>query len=258
MVKCFSPKEATGVRFPQPLQRELINMWWNITALAFGVSTLISLYITVRAFFVWKRDLDNTIGQIFAHIFIFLTLYMGIRAFVSFLFPASPSILSGAYIMSHVFLGIGAAYVAKLGLTPVARPIIAQSVFLLFVILFALDVGLTLLLPNSPSFDSAHNIIDWGTNEVVGIFHTMLLWSTFLLSAGIFLFKTVQCWRDPLLRYRFLLISLSLVFAILIVIPRNIFHTPGFIFVSDVGFAVSFFLALWGISWGEEKHEFLK
>lgn len=230
-------------------------MSWNITAITFATSTIVSLYICIRAFFVWKQDRESEISKTFVYIFVFLTPYMGIRAFASLFFFAHPTVLTIDYIVSHVFLGIAASYVAKLGLTPVVSAKTANAIFLLFLILFAFDVALTMLLPNNPSFDKNLNIIDWGTNNTVGILHTLLLWGTFLLSAAIFLFKTIQCCSVPLLRARFLLMSMSLILAILIVIPRNIFHTPGFIFVSDVGFVVSFFFALWGISWKEKRTE---
>ncbi|MDP2736058.1 MAG: hypothetical protein Q8P12_07730 [bacterium] len=225
-----------------------ISISWNVTAVSFSVSSLLSAFIAWKAFGVWRKQAVNPASLAFFQVILYLFLYVLLRAGASVLFVNDPSVLAAAYVFSHVFLGLAASYIVKFSMISFFKEETARRFFYLTLLLFSLDIGLNLLYPNSPEFHAETGIIDWGTHHFVAIFHTALLWGSFLTAAALFLYKGIRYSNDPTLRFRSLLIASSLFAAILIVIPRNIVESPAMIFVSDIGFILAFSLVFFGVS----------
>lgn len=220
---------------------------WNITALSFSLSSVLSALVAFRAFIVWRKQAVNPISAAFFGVLLFLFLYVSVRAVASLLFAHDVSVLAQAYVFSHLFLGIATAYMVRFSIISFFREETARRLFFLTLFLFALDIVLNLFYPNSPVLHEDTGIIHWGTQLPVAIVHTGLLWGAFLLTASLFLVKGLQ-YKESLLRKRSLLIAASLFAAILIVIPRNIVESPIMIFISDVGFIIAFLLVFLSIS----------
>jgi len=217
---------------------------FNISVASFALSGLFSILIAWQAFRVWKLQRNRLAGIFFKSI-VFFSLYFWVRALASFLFSHSPCVLTGAYILSHVFLGIGVAYTAKFGFTSLNNSR-ANSIFLVFLILYASDVILNIFLPNHPRFNQELNIIEWGTNKYVGIYHTLLNWSGFLFVCLIFFYQAIKNWDNKLVRTKSLLIAGGLLSSIFLSIPRNIFRTPTFQLIADLGLVLSLGIILLG------------
>ncbi len=230
-------------------------MSFNATAISFCISTLLSAFIAWRGFSIWKKQRENEAGRAFFQAILCLSFYVGVRALASFWFADTPYALTVLYILSHVFLGIAAAFIAKFASVSFFDLSLANLVFRVVLVLFVPDIILNILLPNQPHFNSALNIIEWGSNKYVGIYHSLLLWSIFLAAAILFAYKARQNWSDRTIRNRSLLIAAGLLLCILVVIPRNVFRTPLFILISDVGYSLSFGIILWAISFPHQKEK---
>jgi hypothetical protein len=216
----------------------------NITAISFTISFILALIITWRCFYVSKKQRGNQTTGNFLNSIMFLAFYLGIRAFASIFFMNRPDVLSWLYIFSHIFLGIATAYLAKFAMLNFFDLQKSKKAFLAVAMLFFTDIALNIYLPNSPHFNSELNIIEWGTNKYVGIYHTLLLWVVFLAAASLFIYKGIKNWSDLEVRWRSLVIGTAMIFSIIVVIPRNIFHEPAFILISDIGYTLTFGLAL--------------
>lgn len=183
----------------------------------------------------------------FFYSLLLMTGYMTLRAAVSLFFAQDPSVLALGYILSHVFLGFAASYLLRFAVASFSGFSLASKFFYLSLLLFASDIALNVFLPNAPVFHRDLNIIEWGTNKYVGIYHTILLWLVFLSAGFIFVSKASQNRKDYEIRTRSLTIAAGIFLAIVVVIPRNIFHTPLFITISDIGYAFSFGIVLLGL-----------
>lgn len=226
----------------------------NISAISFSISSLLSAFIAWRAFLVWRKQEENQVGKAFFEALLFFSLYLGVRGIVSFLFVDFPVILTLVYILSHVFLGIAVAHMAKFGML-VFKPSLANSAFFVVLGLYASDVILNIFLPNQPYFNPDLNIIEWGSHKYVGIYHTLLLWLVFLWVFTLFVYKAFQNWQDFIIRTRCLLIAGGILVGIFVSIPRNIFKAPIFLLISDISLSLAFAIVLWGISFGEKREE---
>ena len=189
----------------------------------------------------------------FFYTLFFIALYMAIRGYISFFFTQTPAILAWGYILSHVFLALAAGYLARFSVTSFFSARAADKVFYIVLFLFAVDIAINILVPNDPLFNRELNIIEWGTNKYVGILHTVLLWLVFLSAGVLFAYKAVQNRKDREIRTRSVLIASGILLGIVIVIPRNIFHDPAFLVVSDIGYALSFGVTLLGVSYHFRK-----
>lgn len=225
-----------------------MEMSLNITTISFALSTFFSAAITWRSFSIWRKQKLNQIAKAFSQTLLFMTLYMGIRAIASFFFVDSSVLLASMYILSHVFLGIAMAYLIKFSLISFFNLSLAKLVFFIVLFLFTLDVIFNIILPNHPSFNHKMNIIEWGTNKYVGLYHSLLVWAVCLTAITVFTFKAYKNWQDAEIRSRSLIIAVGLLLSILVVIPRNIFPAPLFIVVSDIGYVLTFAIVLWAIS----------
>ncbi len=233
-----------------------MSLSFNISAISFCVSSLLSAFIAWRAFLVWEREKENQVSEAFFKALLFFTLYLGVRGIVSFSFISFSLILTLAYILCHVFLGAAVAYLAKLGTVALFSPALANSIFIAVLVLYASDVILNILLPSHPRFNPKLNIIEWGTQrnvEYTGIYHTLLFLLVFLGTLTLFAYKAYQNWQNYILRTRCLLIVGGLLIAIFVTIPRNIFRTPVFLLISDISFVLTFGMILWGISFSEKR-----
>jgi hypothetical protein len=224
-------------------------MTFRITAISFSLSSILSALIAWRTFLVCRKQRENQASKFFFYALVGMSFYMGVRAIVSLFFLDFPSIMVGGYILSHVFLGAGASFLGSFSAASIFSQQFAKKIFALILTLFASDVILNILNPNRPPYLNPElSIIEWGTNKSVGIYHTALLWLVFLTVGALFVYKAVKNWKDREVRTRSLIISLGVLVSIIVVIPRNIFHEPAFVLISDVGFISSFALVLWGIS----------
>jgi hypothetical protein len=226
-----------------------MNLSINITALSFSVSAVLAGIIAWRSFYVWKKHQENRTPKLFFYFMLFSAIYMAIRGFISFFFANSPAILSWGYVLSHVFLVLAAAYLIRFAVANLSDTKKADKVFYIILLLFISDIILNIVFPNSPSFNKELNIIEWGTNDFVGIYHTALLWLVFLSAGILFIYKAVYNWHDREIRIRSLLIATGIILGIIIVIPRNVFHAPLFIVISDIGYVLSFGITLLGVSY---------
>lgn len=225
----------------------------NITAISFTVSAFLSAIITWRCFYVLKKQPDNEATEAFFKSLLFFTFYVAIRAIASIFFVGSTGVLSSLYITSHIFLGLAAAYLAKFATLSFFNLRQGNKIFALVSLSFFSDVAFNIFRPNSPSFNPHLNIIEWGTDKYVGIWHTVLLLLVFLAVAILFTYKGIKNWPDKEIRLRSLMIAAVLTFSILVVIPRNIFHEPVFILISDIGYVLTFGLILFAINYHPKK-----
>ena len=228
-------------------------MFLNITAISFGISTILSTVISWRSFLVWKRQKENQVSKAFFQVLLSLTFYMGIRAIASFLFVDFPDILNIIYILSHVYLGIAIAYLAKFAVLNFFNLSSANYTFRVVLALFVSDVILNIFLPNQPHFNPQVNIIEWGTNKYLGIYHTLLLWTVCLGVAVLFIYTALKNWQDRIIRSRSLIMASGVLMSIFVVIPRNVFRDPLFILISDVGYILTFGIILFAINYPKEQ-----
>jgi hypothetical protein len=228
-------------------------MFFNITAISFTVSTLFAAAVTWRCFYILKKQPENEATEAFFKGLLFFTLYVGIRAIASIFFTDAAEILAFVYISSHIFLGLASAYLAKFATLSFFDLSKGNKIFATVCLFFLSDIILNILLPNQPHFNQQLNIIEWGTDKYVGIYHTVLLWLVFLAVALLFAYKGIKNWQDKELRVRSLVITAILVFSILVVVPRNIFHAPIFNLISDIGYTFSFGSILFAINYHPKK-----
>ncbi len=226
----------------------------NISAISFTASTLLSGIIAWRAFLAWEKQKKNKMSKLFFKALVFISLYLGVRGVVSFFFVDSPPILSSVYLLSHIFLGIASSYLAKLAVLT-AKPKFADLGFYAALGLFASDVTFNIIFPNQPYFNAQLNIIEWGTNKYVGIYHTLLCLLVFFGVFAVFTAQAIKNWQDKFIRTRCLLIAGGVLTAVLVTVPRNIFKAPVFLLISDISFSLSLGIVLWGISFGREEKE---
>lgn len=220
----------------------------NVTAISFSISTIFCAAICWQTFKVFKKQKENPSTEAFFQSLLCFVFYMGVRALVSTFFTGEPLILTSIYILSHVFLGMAAAFLAKFAVLSFFNLRRADKIFIIACLFFATDVIFNIFFPNQPRFNAGLNIIEWGTQKYVGIYHTLLLWAVFLSVAGLFIYKAVKNWQDREIRLRSLTISSGVILSIIVVIPRNIFHSPVFIMISDIGYVFAFGLILWAIA----------
>jgi hypothetical protein len=220
----------------------------NITAISFSISAILAAGITWRCFYIWRLQKENNVPRIFFQATLFFTLYMAVRAIFSIFFVGLPNVLTWGYIVSHIFLGLASASLARFAVASFFNMKLANKIFAGLLALFSSDIILNIILPNNPSLNTSLNIIEWGTNKYVGIYHTALLWLVFLSAAILFIYKAIQNRRDREVKLRSLIIASGLLLNIIVVIPRNIFDTPIFILISDIGYALTFGLIFLGVS----------
>lgn len=225
----------------------------NVSALSFGICTFLSAALTWRAFIFWKKQKENQVSYAFFKALFCACFYMGVRAIASFLFVNSPDILAFVYLLSHVFLGIAIAYIAKFAIVGFFELSAANSAFIAVLILAAFDVILNIFFPNQPHLNPALKFIDWGTHKYVGIYHTLLLFLVFLGVLILFAYKAYQNWQNHIVRTRCLLISFAVLIMFLTGIPRNVFRAPLYLLISDIGLVVALGIFLWAITSTSEK-----
>lgn len=226
----------------------------NISAISFSISTLLAALISWRSFLAWKKQEKNRMSKTFFSIMLYFSFYLGVRAIASLFFSDSASLLTSVYILSHVFYGITASYMIKLAVLAINPPR-AQLAFIITLLLYASDILLNIFLPNKPYLNPEMNVIEWGTNKYVGIFHTLLCCLTYILVFTIFISRAIKNWQDYLVRTRCLIIAGATIFGIIITIPRNVFDSPILMLVSDIGLSLNFAIILWGISFGRKKRK---
>jgi hypothetical protein len=220
----------------------------NITAFSFTISAVLAGAISLKSYWTFKKQSWNKATQAFYQALLCFTFYVFSRAIVSIFFVDNDIVLTSAYILSHVFLGLASAFLAKFALLSVADSEKANKVFSATIFLFFTDILLNIFFPNKPEFDAALNIIKWGTQKYVGIYHTVLLLLVFLSVAVLFISKALSknCHRE--VKIRSWIISAGLIFSILFVIPRNIFSSPILTMISDLGYTLTFFLIFWALT----------
>jgi len=211
----------------------------NITAISFGISAILAVFITTRAYLSWKRQEDNQVGKNYFYAMLFVSLYFSVRAIASFLFFNSASALTVAYILSHVFVAFACAYFVKFTVVILFGTPSVKLLFYLTLFLFAIYIIFNIIYLNNPHFNHELNVIEWGTNKYVGIFYAILGWLVFLSLAASLIYKAVQNWTNNIVRIRCLLMAGSALLTIFVLIPRNISPAPFLILVSDIGFALS-------------------
>jgi hypothetical protein len=220
----------------------------NITAISFLISAVLSFFISLKTFYILKRQPQNKATRAFFQTLLFFFFYTASRALVSLFFSTSAEILTIVYIVSHIFLGLASAFLAKFAALNFFDENRARKTFFSVALLFASDVILNIFLPNSPEFNFQLNIIKWGTNKYVGIYHTFLLWLVLFGVAAFFFYRAYKKPYDKEVRLRSLIIAAGLIFSIIIVVPINIFPSAIFVLISNIGYIFTFALILWAIT----------
>jgi len=230
-----------------------ISVSWNITAISFSISSLLNFFLVLKGFRSWQKQKENKLTETFLISVIFWFFYTETRAIASIFFVNNPGILALAYLISRIFSGIGTCYILKIALISFFSYSTTKKGFYTALVLYCIDIILNALLPNKPVFDAKLNVINWGTNNIVAISHSVLPLLIFGIATAIFAYKAIRFWSDKLVRYRCIFMSSGMLWATLILAPRNMIKSPVFLIITNVGFIVPFILLFLGTTFKTGK-----
>jgi hypothetical protein len=219
----------------------------NLSLISYSISLVLCIFVARQSFLVWKKT-NNELGRLFFFTILFVNFYIGSWFLASVFFTNSPEALTATYIISHVFMGIGVAYLARfifLSRSKISNP---KKFFYIVLVMFTSDVIANIFLPNQPIFNKDMGVIDWGVNKYVGIYHSFILFSVLLTATALFADKAIKNWEQKEVRTRSAFVVLAIVAGIAFTAFRHVIKGPFSSVVADVGFIITFILAIIGFS----------
>ena len=210
-----------------------------------GVLLLIDFLILLFFYYRLSKSKigDNNFFLYFKRFTLCFALFSITMAIPVILFSKSSYILGVGYIVGHAFMYIASAYLARIWLL-VSRPSFNSNiVFVFYLLLGAITTVLNVYLFNYPVINES-GIAIWNDQQLVVIFEVVILMSTFLPAAIVFIGKS---FKQPKQRKRLLLIGMSFLAIFLGGPLHDIAETVYFYLMADIITIIGLTLMFWGV-----------